>query len=89
MRQRQGVGPVLSQGQLTTLGCMHMDSEKVMAPPLRACQGLLKNVRDRALGQKKKKELNIICNMASNTVPGWFTGLLEIAGSDFVKGRKV
>lgn len=81
------MGPVLSQGQLTTLACMHMDSEKAMAPSLRACQGLLKNVRDRALG-KKKKNLNIICNMASNTVPGWFTGLMEIAGSDFVKGRK-
>lgn len=80
------MGPVLTQGQLTTIGCMHMDSKKVMAPPLRACQGLLKNVRDRALGPKKK---NLICNMASNTVPGWFTGLLEIAGSDLVKGRKV
>lgn len=87
------MGPVLSQGQLTTLGCMHMDSEKAMAPSLRACQGLLKNVRDRALGKKKNKtkqtKPNIICNMASNTVPGWFMGLMEIAGSDFVKGRKV
>lgn len=76
------MGPVLSQGQLTTLGYMHMDSEKAMAPPLRARQGLLKNVRDRAVG---KKGLNIICNMASTTVPGWLMGLLEIAGSAFVK----
>lgn len=27
--------------------------------------------------------------MASSPVPGWLTGLLEMAGSDFVKGKKM
>lgn len=27
--------------------------------------------------------------MASSPIPGWLTGLLEIAGSDFVKGKRM
>lgn len=84
--QAGSAGPVLSQGRLTILGRMLIDSETAMIPPLRTCQGLLKNIRDRALGKCLKKK-NPICNMASSTVPGWLMGLLEIARLDFVKDK--
>lgn len=69
---------------------MLIDSKKAMTPPPpKGLPGPLKERKGLGTRQVLKKKKKPICNMAFSTVPGWLTGLLEIAGSDFVKGKKM